>query len=60
MGNIYDNSEFAFWLCKARKQHVPLEELYEGYQADSEDNGTESSGIMGKIGLPLRTGTCFI
>jgi DNA-binding CsgD family transcriptional regulator len=31
MGNIYDNSEFAYWLFKARRQQIKLKEFYEGY-----------------------------
>src|ERR1051326_5096879 len=30
MGNPYENSEFAFWLLKARNQHLALKDIFEG------------------------------
>jgi DNA-binding CsgD family transcriptional regulator len=52
MGNIYDNSEFAFWLFKARKQRVPLGEFYPGYQADSKVSAQKSAALWEKLGCP--------
>ena len=52
MGNIYDNSEFAFWLFKARKQRVPLGEFYPGYQADSKVSAQKAAALWEKLGCP--------
>jgi DNA-binding CsgD family transcriptional regulator len=40
MGNIYENSEFAFWMLKARKQSIPLTEFYEGYDMNNQAAAT--------------------
>jgi ATP/maltotriose-dependent transcriptional regulator MalT len=50
MGNIYDNSEFAFWLLKARKQHVPLKKLYEGYETQSIAKAQKAAALWEKSG----------
>lgn len=36
MGNIFENSEFAFWLQKARNQVLPALELFYGYETGNE------------------------
>lgn len=33
-GNVYEKTEFAWWLLKSRKRTVELNEYFEGYQAD--------------------------
>ena len=53
MGNIYKNSEFAFWLLKARKQRIALQEFYEGYKIYNQGHGYKSSRNMGTIRQPL-------
>ena len=60
MGNMYDNSEFAFWLFKARKQTVPLTGILSGIPGRNQDLCIESSSHMGKIGMSLRTGAHII
>jgi len=52
MGNIYDNSEFAFWLLKARKQHLPLSEVYEGYEVDTVTKALNAATLWEKSGCP--------
>jgi DNA-binding CsgD family transcriptional regulator len=52
MGNIYDNSEFAFWLFKSRKQHVPFQEFYPGYQADTRASAMKAAALWEKLGCP--------
>lgn len=50
MGNIYENSEFAFWLMKARKQAVSLREYYEGYQSSNQKSATKNAALWEKSG----------
>jgi predicted ATPase/DNA-binding CsgD family transcriptional regulator len=52
MGNVYDNSEFAFWLLKARKQRLPLKEIYEGYEMNSPAKAQRAAALWKKSGCP--------
>ena len=52
MGNLYDNSEFSFWLFKARKQTVPLKEYYLGYQAETKTSALRAAAIWEKLECP--------
>ena len=52
MGNIYAKSEFAFWLQKARGQHMPLKDLYEGYDASSIIKAKKAAEVWEKAGCP--------
>src|SRR5258705_3301346 len=54
MGNIYDNSELAFWLLKARDQHLPLKEIYEGYQTGSLAMALKAAAFWEKAGCPYQ------
>jgi DNA-binding CsgD family transcriptional regulator/tetratricopeptide (TPR) repeat protein len=51
-GNIYGNSEFAFWLKKARGQSLPMKELYEGYDISSSEKSENAARLWKKIGCP--------
>ena len=53
MGNIYDNSEFAFWLLKARKQKLPLKEIYDGYETSSPSKARIAASSWKKLGFPF-------
>ena len=50
--NIFDNNEFAFWLLKARKQHLPLSEIYEGYDLGSAKKVQKAATLWKKAGCP--------
>jgi DNA-binding CsgD family transcriptional regulator len=52
MGNMYDNSEFAFWLSKARKEKLPLKELYAGYEMGSPAKARVAAALWKKSGFP--------
>ena len=52
LGNRYDNSEFAFWLLKARKQKLPLSEIYEGYNMSTPVEAEEAATLWRKSGFP--------
>jgi ATP/maltotriose-dependent transcriptional regulator MalT len=52
MGNVYENNEFAFWLLKARKQKVPLKELYEGYQVYNPTVAMKAADLWAQLGCP--------
>jgi len=52
MGNIYANSEFAFWLLKARGQHLQLKEVFEGYESDSIPKAQKAASLWKKAGYP--------
>jgi|KBSSwiS6_1023812.scaffolds.fasta_scaffold00788_2 DNA-binding CsgD family transcriptional regulator len=51
-GNIYENSEFAFWLFKARKQTVILREFFEGYRVANQKKAKETAALWKQIGSP--------
>jgi DNA-binding CsgD family transcriptional regulator len=50
MGNIYENSEFAFWLMKSRKQAVSLVEYYEGYQDYNQKRAPKIAALWEELG----------
>ena len=56
MGNLYENSEFAFWLKKARNQELPLQEVYEGYKLDNLKNVHRAVTIWQNAGCPYEEG----
>jgi len=51
-GNIYRNSEFAFWLQKARGRTLHLKEIYEGYDAGDSIKTKKAAVLWEKIGCP--------
>jgi DNA-binding CsgD family transcriptional regulator len=51
-GNIYENSAFAFWLFKARKQKLQLKEFYEGYRTENESMALKASALWKELGCP--------
>lgn len=51
-GNIYRNSEFAFWLRKARGRTLHLKEIYEGYDAGNSIKAKKAAMLWEKIGCP--------
>ena len=56
MGNLYENSEFAFWLKKARNQELPLQEVYEGYKLDNLKNVHRAATSWQNAGCPYEEG----
>ena len=56
MGNLYENSEFAFWLKKARNQELPLQEVYEGYRLDNLKNVHRAATNWQNAGCPYEEG----
>jgi len=56
MGNLYENSEFAFWLKKARNQELPLQEVYEGYKLDNLKNVHRAATTWQNAGCPYEEG----
>ncbi len=52
--SIYNvvNNEFAFWLRKARKQHLSLKEKYEGYEVSSAAMALKAAALWEKSGCP--------
>lgn len=52
MGNRFENSEFAFWLCKARKQRIQLQECFEAYNAFGKAAAASASVFWNKSGCP--------
>jgi DNA-binding CsgD family transcriptional regulator/tetratricopeptide (TPR) repeat protein len=50
MGNRYENSELAFWLCKARKETLHLPDMYEGYQLQDHPSAMRAAKIWEKSG----------
>jgi DNA-binding CsgD family transcriptional regulator len=52
MGNIYVNSELAFWLKKARKIGSPMKELYEGYDVSTVIKAAKAAVTWNEHGCP--------
>jgi DNA-binding CsgD family transcriptional regulator len=53
IGNIYDNSEFAYWLFKARKQQIKLNEFYDGYNMYNKTNALKSAVLWRQKGCAM-------
>jgi DNA-binding CsgD family transcriptional regulator len=51
-GNIYENSEFNFWLSKARGQQVHLTDFFEGYKAVTPTMAARAAAIWKQLGCP--------
>ncbi len=51
-GNVVVQNEFNFWLLKARNQHVPLQEIYEGYQISNKAMAVKAAGLWKQLGCP--------
>lgn len=51
-GNIYEDSEFAFWLWKARGEKISLTESFDGYLIDNHINVKEAAAQWNKLGCP--------
>lgn len=50
--NILRNSELDFWLFKARGQHIPLPEVYEGYNMQDKKSRAEAAALWDRLGCP--------
>ncbi|HEX5654466.1 MAG TPA: AAA family ATPase [Chitinophagaceae bacterium] len=50
--NNIENNEFAFWLLKARKKHLPLDDLYEGYDVGTVKKAQKAAVLWEKLGCP--------
>jgi DNA-binding CsgD family transcriptional regulator len=62
-GNVYGNSEFAFWMEKARGEKLPLTEVYEGYNLSNKASVVKAAHLWKAAGcsyneaLALAAGT---
>lgn len=52
IGNIYENSEFAFWLSKARRQQASVREYFAGFKFDSSLAALKAVEIWKRLGCP--------
>jgi len=52
MGNVYQNNELAFWLLKAKNQHIPLSEFYAGYQVHNSVLAVKAANSWKHLGCP--------
>lgn len=51
-GNVYEKSELSFWLLKARKLQLPLDEFCEWYQVDNRAKAVKAAGLWKQLGCP--------
>jgi len=51
-GNIYENSAFAYWLLKARKQRLDPGDLYEGFAINDKTTATKAASLWKQLGCP--------
>jgi DNA-binding CsgD family transcriptional regulator len=49
---IFEKNEFAFWLRKARKENLSLNDTYEGYDVSSIKKAQKAAAIWEKAGAP--------
>ena len=54
MGNVYENSEFDFWLKKARNERVPLPQYHEAYQVSNAASIKKAINFWEKSGCPYQ------
>ena len=52
MGNLFENSEFAFWLFKVRQQIIPNLDIHEAYQAHDASAALRAATIWERAGCP--------
>jgi ATP/maltotriose-dependent transcriptional regulator MalT len=52
IGNMYENSEFAFWLLKARKQKAPILEVFAGFDFSTKASAFKAANIWKQLGCP--------
>jgi DNA-binding CsgD family transcriptional regulator len=52
MGNIYENNEFAFWLLKAREDHLQLKEKFAGYEINNISTALKAAVLWGQLHCP--------
>jgi ATP/maltotriose-dependent transcriptional regulator MalT len=52
IGNIYENSEFAFWLFKARKEEALLRDFFAGYKLTTHSMAMKAAEIWKRLGCP--------
>jgi DNA-binding CsgD family transcriptional regulator len=50
--NIYENSAFAYWLLKARKQRLQFDDLYEGFGINDKTTATKAASLWKQLGCP--------
>jgi len=50
MGNMYKNSEFAYWVQKARNRKINLKEVYPGYQVDNKKTVAAAATLWLQLG----------
>ena len=50
--NMFQNSEFVFWLFMARKQFVRIPKLFDGYQLKNRSDIDRAAAIWKEIGSP--------
>ena len=58
-GNIYGNSEFSFWLKKARGRFLPLKEVYEGYDISNSEKAKKAARLWKEIGCSYNEALCL-
>jgi DNA-binding CsgD family transcriptional regulator len=49
---ILQNSEFAFWLLKVRKQRLPIGKMYAGYDVSDEETCHKAALLWAELGCP--------
>jgi len=54
MGNVYENSEFDFWLQKARKERTSLAQYHEAYQLTTEHQIQLAVDFWERAGCPYQ------
>ena len=50
--NIYERSEFAFWLSKAKKQKLTMNDIYDGYRVESVSDVINAANLWEQLGCP--------
>ena len=52
MGNMYKNSEFAYWLTRSGRREIHLKDHYPGYQMQNKKQAGQAATLWEKLGCP--------
>ena len=58
-GNEHENSEFAFWLRKAKKQDITVPDQYEGYMIHTEAQALQAARLWQQAACPYEQAQCL-
>lgn len=58
-GNLYQNSQFTFWVYKARRKKLGFPNIFEGYEVDSTAKALKAAALWQKKGNYYQQALCL-